>query len=148
MTSRYSALESGEVRRGERGNSGRGQLNDYFAETPGDKTKVKEKRRKIHLEATVTLKVVPAAVRAWHSYAWWKTKINQWEWTGDTEKTQRAATVGRDCTISGGEERVKKADVRPTFKSSHSKPSKQMLPRTIRHVAGAIKPLSATHIPF
>lgn len=67
---------------------------------------------------------------------------------GDTEKTQHAAAIGRDCTISGGEERVKKADVRPAFKSSHSKPSKQRLLRTIRHVAGAIKPLSATHIPF
>lgn len=64
MISRYSVLESGEVRRGERGNSEMGQLNDYFAETPGYKTKVKEKRRKIHLEATITLKVVPAAMRA------------------------------------------------------------------------------------
>lgn len=63
-------LESEEVRRGERGNSGREQLNDYFAETPGNKTKVKEKRRKIQLEATVTLKIVPAAMRARHSYAW------------------------------------------------------------------------------
>lgn len=44
-------------------------------------------------------------------------------------------------------QRVKKADVRPAFKSSHSKPSKQSLPHT-RHVAGAIKPPSATHIPF
>lgn len=64
MISRYSALESGEVRRGERGNSGRGQLNDYCAETGDNKTKVKEKQRKIQLEATVTLKVVPAAMRA------------------------------------------------------------------------------------
>lgn len=45
-------------------------------------------------------------------------------------------------------QRVKKADVRPAFKSSHSKPSKQSLPHTMRHAAGAIKPLSATHIPF
>lgn len=57
-------LGSGEVRRGETGNSGRGQLNDYFAETPGDKPKVKEKRRKIQFEATLTLKVVPATMRA------------------------------------------------------------------------------------
>lgn len=67
---------------------------------------------------------------------------------GDTEKAECAGTTGCDCTISGGEERVKKADVRPTFKRSHSKSSKQRLPHTIRHVAGAIKPLSATHIPF
>lgn len=149
MISSYSVLEMiGEVKRAERGNLGRGQLNHYFAETPGDKRKVKKKRRKIQPEATITLKAVPAAMRAWHSYAWWKTKINQWEWTSDTKKTQHAATVGHDCAISGGEERVKKADVRPTFKSSHSKPSKQRLPRTIRHVAGAIKPPSAAHIPF
>ena len=64
MICRYSVLENGEVRRGERGNLARGQLNDYFAETPGDKTKVKEKRRKIQPEATVTLKVVLAAMRA------------------------------------------------------------------------------------
>lgn len=146
MISRSSVLGSGEVRRGETGNSGRGQLNDYFAETPGDKPKVKEKRRKIQFEATLTLKVVPATMRAWHIYALWKAKINQWEWTGDTEKTQHAAAIGRDCTISGGEERVKKADVRPAFKSSHSKPSKQRLLRTIRHVAGAIKPLPHTFL--
>jgi len=64
MGSRYSVPQSGEVRRGERGNSGRGQLSDYFAETPGIKTKVKVKRRKIQLEVTITLKAVPAAMRA------------------------------------------------------------------------------------
>lgn len=64
MISRYSVLARGEVRRGERGNSGRGQLNGYFAETPGDKAKVKEKRRELCLEASITLKVVPAAMRA------------------------------------------------------------------------------------
>lgn len=125
MISSYSVLEMiGEESRAERGSLGRRRLNHYFTETPGDKTKVKEQWRKIQPEVTITLKVVPAAMRARHSYAWWKTKINQWEWTRDTKKTQHAATIGHDCTISGGEERVKKADVRPTFKSSHSKPSK------------------------
>lgn len=65
---------------------------------------------------------------------------------GDAEKTQCAATISHDCTISGGEKRAKKQMSNSQVEGSHSEPSKERLPHTRRRVAGAIKPLAATHI--
>lgn len=62
---------------------------------------------------------------------------------GDSEKRQHAATVGCDCPISEGEKsRCQTCFQKQSLQASQAKPPPHW------DVAGAIKPPSATHIPF